>query len=333
MQSFTTEQIIDVGKQKGFVYNSFEFSIEGNYTSSDSLFNHRDVPHFNHLHPNLAYGYGNEGIYYGEVVSFIRYYKFLGLSFPILTLMKDDGENRVLETYSFFCFQFLKLNEEIDLPNNKCLSKITYFIGSKSKLALSLFTPFFKKMFLKSFNDFKNDDRPFLERRGRLKENGFTFNKDNIKEFRYDSTLNVKKQNCFFSNNKNSLSKETIINVNKIEKNKILKINDVGIMGFQLYKDTNHIKIYPRVCPHEGGDLDIDSSIGVKFSIGDFVKKECRMRCNIHNRMFDPIVTINTSIDKKEYKSNMYSFIFENNKIYIKIREDINFKNEIDWSK
>ena len=66
-------------------------------------------------------------------------------------------------------------------------------------------------MFLKSFNDFKNDDRPFLERRGRLKENGFTFNKDNIKEFRYDSTLNVKKQNCFFSNNKNSLSKETII--------------------------------------------------------------------------------------------------------------------------
>ena len=104
-------------------------------------------------------------------------------------------------------------------------------------------------------------------------------------------------------------------------------------MGFQLYKDTNHIKIYPRVCPHEGGDLDIDSSIGVKFSIGDFVKKECRMRCNIHNRMFDPIVTIDTSLDKKEYKSNMYSFIFENNKIYIKIREDINFKNEIDWSK
>ena len=57
------------------------------------------------------------------------------------------------------------------------------------------------------------------------------------------------------------------------------------------------------------------------------------MRCNIHNRMFDPIVTIDTSLDIKEYKSNMYSFIYENNKIYIKIREDINFKNEIDWSK
>ena len=35
------------------------------------MFNHRDIPHFNHLHKNLAYGYGNEGVYYGDVVSFM----------------------------------------------------------------------------------------------------------------------------------------------------------------------------------------------------------------------------------------------------------------------
>ena len=332
MQSFTTEQIINIGEQKGFVYSSFEFSLEGNYTSSDSLFNHRDVPHFNHLHKNLAGGYGNEGIYYGEVVSFIRYFKFLGFSFPILTLMKDDGENRVLETYSFFCFQFLKLNEEIDLPNNRCLSKITYYIGSKSKLALKIFTPFFKRMFTKSFNDFKNDDRPFLNRRGDLKKLGFAFNKDNTKKFRYDSTLNVKKQNCFFVNNKNSLKNSAIIDVANIKNKKILKINDIGIMGFQLFKDGNLIKIYPRVCPHEGGDLDIDNDVGIKFTTEDFIKKNCRMRCNIHNRLFDPIVSIDISKEKKEYKSSMYSFIFDNDKIHIKIREDIDFTKEIDWS-
>ena len=332
MQSFTTEQIIDKGKQIGFSYNSFSFSIVGRYKSIDALFNHRDVPHFNHLHPNLAYGYGNEGIYYGEVVTFIRYYKFLGLTFPILTLMKDDGENRVLETYSFFCFQFLKLNQEIDLPDKRCLSKITYYIGSKNKLALNIFTPFFKKMFTKSFNDFKNDDRPFLNRRGDLKKIGFVFNKENIKKFRYDSTLNVKKQNCFFVNKNNSLNDNTVIDVNNIENKKILKINDVGIMGFQVFRDSNFIKIYPRVCPHEGGDLDINNKVGLKYTIEDFISKDCRMRCNIHNRMFEPIITIDVSDSKKEYKSNMYSFIFDNNKIYIKIRNDIDFTKEIDWS-
>ena len=109
MQSFTTEQIINKGQQLGFKYKSFIFSIIGRYKSSDALFNHRDIPHFNHLHKNLAYGYGNEGVYYGDVVSFIRYYKFLGITFPILTLMKDDGKNRVLETFSFFLFSIFKI--------------------------------------------------------------------------------------------------------------------------------------------------------------------------------------------------------------------------------
>ena len=76
------------------------------------MFNHRDIPHFNHLHANLAGGYGNQEVHYGETLSFIRYFKFLFMSFPILTLMKDDGKNKVLETFSFFLFQFLKLNKE-----------------------------------------------------------------------------------------------------------------------------------------------------------------------------------------------------------------------------
>ena len=194
MQSFTTEQIINKGEALGFKYNSFNFSIEGKYKSNDALFNHRDIPHFNHLHANLAGGYGNEGVYYGDVVSFIRYFKFLSMTFPILTLMKDDGENRVLETFSFFIFQFLKLNEEIDIPGKGCRSKITYYIGAKNKLLLNIFTPFFKKMFLKSFNDYKNDDHPYLNRRAKLREKGFSFNKDDISNFTYEDTLNIKKQ-------------------------------------------------------------------------------------------------------------------------------------------
>ena len=103
-------------------------------------------------------------------------------------------------------------------------------------------------------------------------------------------------------------------------------------MGFQIFKNSNLIKIYPRVCPHEGGDLDIDNEVGVKHTTEDFIKKDCKMRCNIHNRMFEPIITIDIANGQKEYKSNMYAFLYQNNTIHIKIRDDINLKNEIDWS-
>ena len=55
-------------------------------------------------------------------------------------------------------------------------------------------------------------------------------------------------------------------------------------MGFQLYKKDNLIKIYPRVCPHEGGDLDINNEVGIRYTKNKFIDKKCRMRCNIHNR-------------------------------------------------
>lgn len=330
MKSFTTEQIIKMGQDSGFTYEKFQFSIIGDYTSNDSLFNHRDIPHFNHLHKKLSGGYGNEGIYYGGVVSFIRYFKFLGITFPILILMKNDGNNRVLETFSFFCFYFLKLNEETDQEKNKCLSKITYFIGSKNKLLLKVFLPFFKMMFKKSFEDYKNEDWPFLNRRGSLRKKGFSFDKDKV-TFNFEDTLNMQKQNCFYLNPE--IEKNKILNVplNDLPYNEIIKIGKIGIMSFQLFRSNDNIKVYPRVCPHEGGDLDINNDIGIKYTKNDFLKNKCRMRCNVHSRYFDPIVEIDLKNNKKSYKSNLYDFILSDNNLSINLKSKIDHTN-CDWS-
>ena len=331
MQSFTTEQIIDKGKQLGFSYNSFSFSIVGRYKSNDALFNHRDVPHFNHLHANLAGGYGNEGIYYGDVVSFIRYFKFMFMSFPILTLMKDDGKNRVLETFSFFIFHFLKLNEEIDIPGKGCESKITYYIGAKNKFLLYLFTPFFKKMFLKSFNDYKNDDHPYLNRRADLRDSDFYFNKDDLSNFSYEDTLNIKKQNCFFDYKKLS-DKKITINLKDIKNNEMKIVNDLKILSFQIIKDNENIKIFPLVCPHEGGYLGINNKHGVKFTMDDFKASGCKVRCNIHNRRFETIFDINLKEDQKIYQSKVYNLQLDNENITISLREDLDKNSTYDWS-
>lgn len=334
MQSFTTEQIINKGEALGFKYSSFNFSIEGKYKSNDALFNHRDIPHFNHLHANLAGGYGNEGVYYGDVVSFIRYFKFLLMTFPILTLMKDDGENRVLETFSFFIFQFLKLNEEIDIPGKGCRSKITYYIGAKNKLLLNIFTPFFKKMFLKSFNDYKNDDHPYLNRRAKLREKGFSFNKDDISNFTYEDTLNIKKQNCFFNHKDlDKKSKDKVqISLDNLKESDMTIFDDFEILSFQIFKDKNVVKVFPLICPHEGGYLGINNKIGVKFTNKDFKESGCKVRCNIHNRRFDPIFNINLENKKKIYQSNIYNLTINKNEIMIELRKDIDKNQTHDWS-
>ena len=331
MQSFTSEQIIDKGKQLGFTYRSFNFFVEGKYKASDAFFNHRDIPHFNHLHANLAGGYGNEGVYYGDVACFIRYFKLIGFSFPILCLLKEDGKNKVLETYSFFIFQFLKINKETEIPGKGCRSDITYHVGAKNKFLLSLFAPIFEKMFIKSFNDYKNDDLPFLNRRAELRENNFYFSKDDTSSFTFGDTLDIKKQNCFFDY-KNIKKEKIIINLKDLKNNEMKSFGNLKILSFQIFKGNNNIKIFPLICPHEGGHLGINNKVGLKFTNQDFINSGCKVRCNVHNRRFDPIFDINLNNDKNTYQSNVYDLVINNDEISIEMRPDIDKNLTHDWS-
>ena len=122
-------------------------------------------------------------------------------------------------------------------------------------------------MFTKSFNDYKNDDRPFLVRRGLLKDKNFLFDRDTVK-FKFDSTLNIIKQDAFLTHKKST--KSLFIDFNKIVEGQISRFIEIGILGFQIYKNKNIIKIYPRVCPHEGGDLDVNNEVGVKYTLDNF---------------------------------------------------------------
>ena len=329
MQSASVKDILRISKDKGFSHKSFEYSIVGNYISSDALFNHRDVPHFNHLHPNLAYGYGSEIIHTGETVSWIRYFNFLGIVFPILTLMKDDGKNTVLETFSFFCFYFLKVNSEKDVGKNKCESKITYYIGCKNKILLSLFSRYFKKMFKKSFDDYKNDDHPYLIRRGTLRKRKFKFGRDNT-NFDYESTINIQKQRCFYMFDE-AEKEELKLPLVEMKNNSITKFGDVGILGFQIYKKDNIIQIFHRVCPHEGGDLDVYNEVGIKYTMDKFLQNKCAVRCNVHNRLFKPMLIIDLMNKKKIYKSKVFDFEIKTD--YLLISLNPNDKSDItDWT-
>ena len=188
-------------------------------------------------------------------------------------------------------------------------------------------------MFLKSFNDYKNDDRPFLNRRADLRKNGFFFNKDDISNFSYEDTLNIRKQNCFFDyNNKDTGEQKLKINLDSINDNIVKVGNDTKILSFQLIRDVDNIKIFPLICPHEGGYLGINNEHGVKFTISDYKNSGCKVRCNIHNRRFDPIFDIDLNSSKKDYQSNMYNLFIDNEKIIIELRQDIEKNSRHDWS-
>jgi len=329
-KTYSIKEIKNTAVKKGFVFESVTFSIEGDYLSKDSLWNHQDVPHYNYLHANLAGGYGNETMHYGDVVSFIRYYKLFNIiSVPIVTLLFKEDKN-ILEVFNFMNFIFFKINTETDLENGKCLSKVKYEYGTDNKLLMFLFKNYFKKRFSKSFDDFIKDDHPFLNERGKLRKKGYILNNDE-EEYTFSDTYNLQNQNILLDAkieiNKNEISLE----LSKLKNNDVHFIGENDAFGLQISKNNNNICIYPRLCPHDGGNLDSGKCHGNPLTIEQCLKKK-QVRCNVHNRLFNPLIEFALENDYFK-KTELFEFKYDSLNSYLYVKYEHNINNRIDWTK
>ena len=85
-------------------------------------------------------------------LAMISAFMFMVLGYVVLTPLFDSPKEKELKRQ----LEFLKLNEETEIPGKGCRSKITYHIGAKNKFFLLVFTPFFKTVFLIRFSKLKS---------------------------------------------------------------------------------------------------------------------------------------------------------------------------------
>lgn len=328
-KTLSPEQIISISKKRGFKFKHLTFSTSGKYSIKDSMFNHRDISHYNHLHKKMTKHMKHEVIHQGEVTTFMRYYSFLGFSIPMVAQLMDVGKNQIIEVFTSMFFQFVKVNTEKQISENECLSVLDFYIGSKSQFLLMLGAPFFNKIVKESFDDYINEDVPYLETRAQLRPKGYNLTKD-TEPFTHHDTFNLQLQNIYLTNNVKS--KETNIKINDLENNKIKIINDIDVFGFQISKINNIIRIFPRLCPHEGGCLDVDNSYGDAHTYEKFLKKQ-QVKCVVHNRAFSPLMTIDLEKLKSNYETNLFMIKVYDNVINIKFKDDVKNFEKLDWTK
>ena len=126
-KTLTPEQIITISKKRGFKFKHLKFNISGKYSIKDSMFNHKDISHYNYLHKKMARHMKHEIIHQGEVTTFMRYYSFFGFNVPMLAQLMNVGKNQVIEVFTSMFFQFIKVNTEKQIDEDRCLSVISRF--------------------------------------------------------------------------------------------------------------------------------------------------------------------------------------------------------------
>jgi hypothetical protein len=326
----TVEQIKSIAENRGFTFKKFTFETSGKYTVKDSMFNHRDIAHYNTLHAKMAKNMKHEVIYQGtSTTTFMRYYEFMFVSVPMIAQLIDTKENQIIEVFLSMFFQFIKVKTEHKIDEDNAKSVLDFFVGSKSKIAIMIASPFIKRVVKVSFDDYLNEDVPYMELRGKLRKQGYQLTKD-VEKFTHFDTSKLLTKNINLTK-KIKLPDEISINLQEFEENKILKLGEVSAFGFQILKEKNFLKVYPRLCPHEAGCLDIDNEYGGGFKVKDVIDNQ-QIKCTVHNRRFRTIVDIDLMKPNKTYETNFYKFTLTNQNLLINYKEinDVNINQ--DWT-
>ena len=330
-KTLSTEQILNIGKKRGYKFVKYNFKTRGKYNLKDSMFNHRDIAHYNTLHKKMAKNMKHEIVHQGNVTTFLRYYNFLGFSVPMVAQLMDTKENQIVEIFTSMFFQFLKVNTEKKIDEKNTESTLEFYVGCKFKFLIFLASPLIKRIVKISFDDYILEDVPYMEIRGKLREQGYLLDKDKDKFTHYD-TSKLKEQNIHLTS-KVQIPKEVIkIKIDELIDNQVKKINDIDITGFQIFKNENFIKIFPRLCPHEGGCLDVDNSYGGGSKLTDFLENN-KVKCTVHSRLFDPLIVIDLNSNLENYETSLYNFKLDRPYLYISIKDNLNNLNNIDWNK
>jgi hypothetical protein len=74
----------------------------------------------------------------------------------------DTKENQIIEVFLSMFFQFIKVKTEHKIDEDNAKSVLDFFVGSKSKIAIMIASPFIKRVVKVSFDDYLNEDVPYM---------------------------------------------------------------------------------------------------------------------------------------------------------------------------
>ena len=307
--------LIEKFKNHGFYFSEFKLQCEDPCLPVDTEWNYKDIAHVSFLHDHAI----REFTYIGNnVYNTLDIQKVMGITIPqSTTFYSTEKDNKLIShTTLFFGIVLVEVSYEL-VGELKTRTTTSYAIGSKFFLG-KLLHPIIKFGVIRNWKRFTKDDRPVRKRRGELRQKGYIFDMrspvNHLKTIdTYENGVSIKPEsNNHISNKKND---KVIISENM---NKNIFLGEDDHLGLQIKITSNTIRIFPRLCPHQGGSLD-------NCSINDF-----SIACPWHGRKFKALCSILHNGKKQTYLGPYHKVNYENDTL--EINYDISSKNNSDWT-
>jgi len=267
----TRKQLVDELKKENLTFHKFSLCHEGNYSASDADWNYKDVPHLHHVHQlaEAVQSYADDGTIANIVIQ-----KILGLKIPLAVYIYENSPtSQVYYTASFFSVLIMESVYDEIAPNRTRVTT-TYCIGS-SRLFTWTF-PILRWLIKRNYRDLMSTDIPMRERRGQLRSWGYEFKKT-TPTYSYVKSINISGTNVTPPVSPlNNETPELIIN-EILPENGEYTWGRADAWGLRLVRVDNSLKLFARMCHHEGASLDKQPC------------KKDKVQCPWHGKLISPL--------------------------------------------
>lgn len=279
-------------------FRYFELVLECGGDPIDVVFNYKDLAHLKVVHNTFDIFYSHIG---DDVQSCVVMQKLFGMTFPLTHVGLQLGKNHL-----FFHDSFLNvlLTSEViaeALPDHRVRIRTTYGVGAP-RFLLPLIFPILKRLLTRNYHTLMEGDVPMRDRRGELRRWGLQLPKTS---YLFSETLDLRGQHVFPSD-KVEVPEPVSILLSSVPTDVPMFIGRSDHYGVQLFRRSDAIEVFPRLCPHEGACLDQKASKGGRG-----------ISCGWHGRRFGPVLRIALPAQPAEYLGLFHRFVVSSDELRI----------------
>lgn len=266
MKKYTKNHIISRLTSEGLTFSEFTLVHEGDYAVDDADWNYKDVPHLHYVH-ELAEAIPT--IVGDDLITSVNMQKVLCFRFPFSLTNFESGENS--QTYYTTWMFYVLMIETRYVPLGPCRTRVetTYAVGSPKLLKWTF--PIIRWILKRNYDNLMSTDIPMRTRRGELRGWGYGFKKLGA-TYSFEETMDVMKPNVVIP--KIQAENLTIDIDQVLPSDGEYMIGRSDHLGLRLVRSEDTLALYPRLCPHEGANLDESNCEGKK------------VKCKWHGRAF-----------------------------------------------
>ena len=274
MKRTSAEKLVSFYEKNGYTFSSFTTEFECPYSASDGSWNYRDFPHLYHVHDllvsdgrgslfwrmnRISNGYSMIG---DDHLNLISSQNFMGINIPVLTnnYATSPLSHTYCTTWMFFIIVIKTYFEELSPNSTKAITD--HYVGSSR--IFKFMHPILCRLLRKYLSNVTLSDAPVRERRGQLRDWGYSFHGEE-QGHSFEKSLNINCSNVILpAQNTNGRVPAKLEIAEILPNDGEYLFNRDDHLGAQLVRSGNDLFIYPRMCPHDGASLDRKCFLGGK---------------------------------------------------------------------